>query len=69
LSKAQLDGRPVAFSIPYRVYVGTHNENHGFIEQKRVLDSLGEDLGGRTAKAQRGEAATQMNLEIRNSGR
>ena len=45
LSKAELDGRSVAFGIPYRFYVGTHNENHAFIEQKRVFDSLGEDLG------------------------
>jgi hypothetical protein len=41
----QLDGRSVAFGIPYKFYVGTHNENHPFIEQKRVFDSLGEDLG------------------------
>src|ERR1035437_6512206 len=47
LSKAQMDGRSVAFGIPYRFYVGTHNENHAFIEQKRVFDSLGEDLGCR----------------------
>jgi hypothetical protein len=33
LSKAELDGRSVAFGIPYRFYVGTHNENHAFIEQ------------------------------------
>ena len=45
LSKAQLDGRSVAFGITYRFYVGTHNENNDFIEQKRVFDSLGEDLG------------------------
>ena len=50
LSKAQLDGRSVAFGIPYRCYVGTHNENHAFIEQKRVFDSLGEDLGVQVAK-------------------
>ena len=45
LNKARLDGHSVAFGIPYRCYVGTHNENHDFIEQKRVFDSLGEDLG------------------------
>jgi hypothetical protein len=44
-SKAQLYRCPIAFGIPYRFYVGTHNENHAFIEQKRVFDSLGEDLG------------------------
>ena len=45
LSKAELDGRSVAFGIPYRFSVGKHNENHDFIEQKRVFDFLGEDLG------------------------
>jgi hypothetical protein len=45
LSKAALDGLSVAFGIPYRFYVGTHNENHDSIEQKRVSGSLGEDLG------------------------
>ena len=39
LCKAELDGRSVAFGIPFRFYVGTHNENHDFIEQKRVFDS------------------------------
>ena len=53
LSKAQLDGRSVAFGILYRFYVGTHNENHPFIEQKRVFDSLGEDLGWRNKTTQR----------------
>jgi hypothetical protein len=33
LSKAELDGRSVAFGIPYRFYVGMNNENHAFIEQ------------------------------------
>jgi hypothetical protein len=33
------------FRHSIRFYVGTHNENPPFIEQKRVFDSLGEDLG------------------------
>ena len=45
LSKAELDGRSIPFCLPYRFSVGTHNENHDSIEQKRVFGSLGEDLG------------------------
>jgi len=45
LSKAELDGHSFAFGIPYKFYVGTHNENPDSVEQKRVFDFLGEDLG------------------------
>ncbi|MDA1274530.1 MAG: hypothetical protein O2960_10845 [Verrucomicrobia bacterium] len=31
--------------IPYRFYLGIKNEFFDFIEQNRVFDSLGEDLG------------------------
>ena len=44
LGKAELNGRSVAICIPYRFYVGTHNENHDSMEQKRVFGSLGEDF-------------------------
>jgi hypothetical protein len=35
----------MAFRIPYTFYVGTKHETIGFIEENRVFDSLGEDLG------------------------
>ena len=45
LQKSKLDGRSAHFGIPYRFYVGTRTEFFDFIEQSRVFDSLGEDLG------------------------
>ena len=45
LEECKLDGCSVSFGIPYKFYFGTKTENLDFIEQNRVLVSLGEDLG------------------------
>jgi hypothetical protein len=45
LEKSKLDGRSAHFGVPYRFYVGTKTEFFDFIEQNRIFDSLGEDLG------------------------
>ena len=41
LRKAKLDTRFVAFGNPYRLYVGTKNENHDFTGENHVFGSLG----------------------------
>jgi len=43
--KASLDGDCEVIGIPYRFYLGIKHDFFDFIEQKRVFDSLGEDLG------------------------
>lgn len=47
LKKTKLGGRSAHFGVPYRFYVGTKTDFFDFIEQNRVFDSLGEDLGAR----------------------
>ena len=39
------DSHFMAFRIPYTFYVGTKHETLDFIEENRVFNSLGEDLG------------------------
>ena len=45
--KFKLDGHSAHFGVPYRFYVGTETEFFDSVEQSRVFDSLGEDLGKR----------------------